>query len=248
MTATGAGQHDAPDKADLRARIRTQRRQRRRARPNASTREESARIARAAIAHLDSCPAARAAGWGTDAATVAVFRSTPSEPDTGGLIAALHERGVRVLVPRTLTDLSLDWHVLHPSATEPSDSGLGAGPQSAGGAAAAATVDEDVPDSKDSAAELPTSDDVADEGPSLGVDAIADITAMILPGLAVDALGHRLGQGGGCYDRTLPRMRPDTCRAVLLFDDEILGCVPHGEHDRVVPAMLTPDRGWLPLG
>lgn len=263
------------DKAGLRSRVRASRRARRRAaagspEPRA---QEASGIARAALAHFDACPAARAGGWGAPGSTVAVFRSTPSEPDTSGLIAALHERGARVLVPRTLEDMSLDWHELlagtAPRAADgtgassaASSLGVGAGvtdqgvagtsPASVGAAPSENSPQPDArqPDSAapDSRPELPTSDDVADEGPALGRDAVADVTAMILPGLAVDRAGHRLGQGGGCYDRTLPLLREGMCQAVLLFDDEVLPAVPHDELDRPVPAVLTPEAGWRTLG
>lgn len=294
-----------PTKAEVRRRIRAARVARRR--EVRSDERERAAIAAAVLAHLDACPQARAAGWGGPSAVVAVFRSTPSEPDTSALIDALHDRGVRVLVPRTREDLSLDWHELLPptartgndrrtpvtsddasrmeddrdtrtgaagdTADEPghtrSREAGGATRDDRGGEIGDTAVDvgsaasrmsgrvtEDVHDATehgrdgygDGRAELPTAEDADEEGPALGLDAVADITAMILPGIAVDLRGHRLGQGGGCYDRTLPRMRPDTCRAVLLFDDEVLESVPSGDHDRPVPAVVTPVAGWRRLG
>lgn len=258
--STGPAEAGTSDKTTLRARIRAERRARRRAEQEAGTgrRAESEDIAHAVLDHLDRCPQARDAGWGSSAATVAVFRSTPSEPDTTALIEALHDRGVRVLVPRTLDDLSLDWHELLAPAGDLRDARrqgeASAGDHhdaSTGESPTAASPSEDAdparPSGEDSSAELPSDEDAGDEGPSLGLDAVADITAMILPGLAVDHAGHRLGQGGGCYDRTVPRLRPGTCRAVLLFDEEILDAVPYGEHDQLVPAVVTPRRGWTAL-
>ncbi len=40
-------------------------------------------------------------------------------------------------------------------------------------------------------------------GPRLGPAAIADADVVLVPALAVDRRGHRLGRGGGHYDRTL---------------------------------------------
>ena len=49
-------------------------------------------------------------------------------------------------------------------------------------------------------------------GPQLGPDAVPDADAVLLPGLAVDGRGMRLGRGGGSYDRVLARIerRPRT--------------------------------------
>ncbi|MFD3511853.1 5-formyltetrahydrofolate cyclo-ligase [Streptomyces sp. NPDC058657] len=43
-------------------------------------------------------------------------------------------------------------------------------------------------------------------GPRLGVDAVREADAVLLPGLAVDGRGMRLGRGGGSYDRVLARL------------------------------------------
>ncbi|MGW4032713.1 5-formyltetrahydrofolate cyclo-ligase [Streptomyces sp. NPDC004838] len=43
-------------------------------------------------------------------------------------------------------------------------------------------------------------------GPRLGPDAVRQADAVLLPGLAVDARGMRLGRGGGSYDRVLARL------------------------------------------
>lgn len=297
MTEQTAGAQRSDDiareKAEVRRRVRSARAARRRDRAPGSREEEAAALAAAILAHFDACPEAAAAGWGTPRATVAAFRSTPSEPDTSALLDALLDRGVRVLVPRTRDDLTLDWHQLLPrgarrsgdggaedSAVSTPDAPTHPGPRAAsthdappeaagsgaiafgaacgsgasgatiaattsGAAGASGTTEAPATDGR---AELPGTDDTGDEGPALGLDAIADVTAMILPGIAVDRCGHRLGQGGGCYDRTLPRLRPGTCHAVLLFDDEVVDGVPFGEFDRRVPAVVTPGGGWRRLG
>ena len=43
-------------------------------------------------------------------------------------------------------------------------------------------------------------------GPRLGPDAVTGADAVLLPGLAVDGGGMRLGRGGGSYDRVLARL------------------------------------------
>jgi 5-formyltetrahydrofolate cyclo-ligase len=75
----------------------------------------------------------------------------------------------------------------------------------------------------------------------LGRNAIRDARLVITPALAVDQAGHRLGQGGGSYDRALARRRADATVVVLLFDDEVLapGEVPVDAHDLPVDLVVT---------
>lgn len=76
--------------------------------------------------------------------------------------------------------------------------------------------------------------------PPLGPEAVATADAVLVPGLAVDRDGHRLGRGGGSYDRALARVPVDTFTCVLLHEDEVLDAVPTEEHDRRVAAVATP--------
>jgi 5-formyltetrahydrofolate cyclo-ligase len=80
----------------------------------------------------------------------------------------------------------------------------------------------------------------------LGPDAVATADLVLVPGLAVSFAGHRLGQGGGSYDRALGRVPAGTPVAVCLYDDEVGLDVPVDDHDRPVSAAATPTR-WLPL-
>nr|WP_216652195.1 5-formyltetrahydrofolate cyclo-ligase [Nocardioides sp. zg-1308] len=84
-------------------------------------------------------------------------------------------------------------------------------------------------------------------GPRLGVEAIGRADVVLVPGLAVSGAGDRLGQGGGCYDRALPRVVPGTPVAVVLHDDEVGLAVPTDPHDVRVGFALT-DRGVRVLG
>lgn len=79
-------------------------------------------------------------------------------------------------------------------------------------------------------------------GPSLGAEAIATADVVIVPGLAVDRTGLRLGRGGGSYDRALGRVPVGTFTCVLLDDSEILDQVPAADHDRRVTAAVTEER------
>jgi 5-formyltetrahydrofolate cyclo-ligase len=76
-------------------------------------------------------------------------------------------------------------------------------------------------------------------GPRLGKDAIAQADVVLVPGAAVSADGARLGQGGGCYDRALPRITAGTPVAVVLYDDEVGLPVPSDPHDVRVGFALT---------
>ncbi len=82
-------------------------------------------------------------------------------------------------------------------------------------------------------------------GGALGRDAIATADLVLVPALAVDRVGRRLGQGGGSYDRALPRTSAPV--VAVVFGDEVLDTLPVEAHDRSVDGVLTPDRGlrWL---
>jgi 5-formyltetrahydrofolate cyclo-ligase len=81
------------------------------------------------------------------------------------------------------------------------------------------------------------------DGPPLAPDVVAQATAVLAPALAVDGHGHRLGRGGGSYDRVLSRVGLDVPVAALLHRGEILDEVPIDPWDRPVNAVVTPD-GW----
>lgn len=79
-------------------------------------------------------------------------------------------------------------------------------------------------------------------GPRLGVDYLAHVTAVLVPALAADRSGNRLGRGRGFYDRALA----DACAPLIavVYDDELLDAVPVEAHDAPVSAILTPS-GWM---
>ncbi|WNI24290.1 5-formyltetrahydrofolate cyclo-ligase [Streptomyces sp. ITFR-16] len=81
-------------------------------------------------------------------------------------------------------------------------------------------------------------------GGRLGPDAVLEADAVLLPGLAVDGRGMRLGRGGGSYDRVLARLAAAGAHPaliVLLYGDEVAARVPEEPHDRPVDAVVTPD-------
>ncbi|MEU3428445.1 5-formyltetrahydrofolate cyclo-ligase [Streptomyces gardneri] len=80
-------------------------------------------------------------------------------------------------------------------------------------------------------------------GPRLGPEAVCAADAVLLPGLAVDGRGMRLGRGGGSYDRVLARLAragKDPALVVLLYADEVVARVPEEPHDHPVHAVVTP--------
>jgi 5-formyltetrahydrofolate cyclo-ligase len=72
----------------------------------------------------------------------------------------------------------------------------------------------------------------------------------VVPALAVDHSGLRLGRGGGSYDRALVRVGDQVPTVALLYDQELLAEVPAWSHDQRVRLIARPATGMtrLPLG
>jgi 5-formyltetrahydrofolate cyclo-ligase len=64
----------------------------------------------------------------------------------------------------------------------------------------------------------------------------------IVPGVAFDVLGRRLGRGGGHYDRLLQRLKAAMCG--VCFREQVLPQVPEEAHDIRMDLVATPDE-WL---
>ncbi|MGC5037426.1 5-formyltetrahydrofolate cyclo-ligase [Streptomyces sp. DT190] len=147
------------------------------------------------------------------AGTVAAYVSVGSEPGTLALLDTLRARGVRVLLPVLLPDNDLDWGRY---------------------------------EGRDALAQVRHGGRMAlfePAGERLGPDAVTAADAVLLPGLAVDTRGMRLGRGGGSYDRVLARLARSGAQAalvVLLYDTEVVAQVPEEPHDRPVHAVVTP--------
>lgn len=75
--------------------------------------------------------------------------------------------------------------------------------------------------------------------PAVGL-AAADV--VLVPAVAVDAHGRRLGRGGGSYDRALRRARSGTPFVALVDDLAIVDEVPVDAHDLSVSVIVTPTR------
>jgi 5-formyltetrahydrofolate cyclo-ligase len=68
---------------------------------------------------------------------------------------------------------------------------------------------------------------------------VSEIDLLILPGVAFDRAGNRLGQGGGFYDRFLaaPTLRADT--VAIAFDEQIVESVPVEATDWPMKTIIT---------
>jgi 5-formyltetrahydrofolate cyclo-ligase len=82
-------------------------------------------------------------------------------------------------------------------------------------------------------------------GPRLGVDAITGAELLLVPAVAVDGTGVRLGRGGGSYDRALARVRAGTPIVALLYEGELRAELPAVAQDRPVTGVITPSGLWL---
>ncbi|WP_031036789.1 5-formyltetrahydrofolate cyclo-ligase [Streptomyces sp. NRRL F-5650] len=144
---------------------------------------------------------------------VAAYVSVGAEPGTLALLDALRARGVRVLLPALLPDNDLDW-------------GEYTGEDSLARVRHGGRMELSEP-----------------AGERLGPDAVTRADVVLLPGVAVDRRGMRLGRGGGSYDRVLARLEAAGARPallVLLHDREVVDRVPAEPHDRPVDAVVTP--------
>lgn len=85
-------------------------------------------------------------------------------------------------------------------------------------------------------------------GDTLDLDAIADADVVLVPALAVDSQGARLGQGGGWYDRALGHVRDGVRVVALVYPEEIYDAtdrpLPQEPHDRAVDGVATPQEWY----
>jgi 5-formyltetrahydrofolate cyclo-ligase len=81
----------------------------------------------------------------------------------------------------------------------------------------------------------------------LPADAIASASMVLVPALAVDRAGVRLGRGAGFYDRSLPLASSSAQLVAVVRDDELLDRLPAEPHDVPVTHALTPTAGLVAL-
>lgn len=83
--------------------------------------------------------------------------------------------------------------------------------------------------------------------PPRGPGAIAGADVVLVPAVAVDRTGVRLGRGAGSYDRALARVGPAILTVALLYDGELVDALPAEPHDQRVRAAVTPSEGLVRL-
>ena len=80
------------------------------------------------------------------------------------------------------------------------------------------------------------------EGEEQDERAFVDANLRLIPALAFDAGGHRLGQGGGYYDRIIPLLSAQQLEEQsigIVFSDEIYETIPYDQWDAILPILLT---------
>jgi 5-formyltetrahydrofolate cyclo-ligase len=154
---------------------------------------------------------------------VSTYASLNDEPGTTLLRAGLRELGIRVLLP-----------VVPDNTDRKAD-------RQAGRTLNWAEDDGDLTTA--GALNLPEP-----SGRRFGPDEIGTAQVILVPALAVDSTGTRLGRGGGYYDTALTRAAPNALVLALLHDSEVLDAtitpIPREPHDVGVHGVITPTR-WL---
>ena len=72
--------------------------------------------------------------------------------------------------------------------------------------------------------------------------AVDRIDVLLVPGVAFDRSGHRLGYGKGFYDRAIAKCSDNTVRVGFAYDFQVVDALPVGEHDQPVAALMTESR------
>jgi 5-formyltetrahydrofolate cyclo-ligase len=150
---------------------------------------------------------------------VSAYASVGDEPGTALLRAGLRELGIRVLLP-----------VVPGGADREADRTLD-------------WAEDDGELTVAGALKLPEP-----SGRRFGPAEIGTAQVILVPALAVDSTGTRLGRGGGYYDSALTLAAPDALVLALLHDSEVLDAtitpIPREPHDIGVHGVITPSR-WL---
>lgn len=156
------------------------------------------------------------------APTIAAYVSMGSEIPTKPLLAALLADGIRLMVPKLGNGLDIGWGMLD-GLSRLYDMG-----------------DADIGGPSFRHSNRPQEPDTV----TLPAETLRDADLILVPALAVDHNGTRLGRGGGWYDRALAHRRPDVRIIAVCWPWECVGkalpCLPH---DLPVDGVLTPD--WL---
>ncbi|MDQ1330190.1 MAG: 5-formyltetrahydrofolate cyclo-ligase [Thermodesulfobacteriota bacterium] len=68
------------------------------------------------------------------------------------------------------------------------------------------------------------------------------IEIAIIPGVAFDEKGGRIGSGDGAYDRLIPKLPPTTRKVALAYESQIVQYIPMESHDKYVDIIITENR------
>jgi 5-formyltetrahydrofolate cyclo-ligase len=83
--------------------------------------------------------------------------------------------------------------------------------------------------------------------PWLPESALAEAEMVLVPALAVDQRGTRLGRGRGFYDRSLDGRNPQAHLIAMVRDVEFVDELPAEQHDVPMTHVITPERGVVTL-
>ncbi len=72
--------------------------------------------------------------------------------------------------------------------------------------------------------------------------AVEELDLVVVPGVAFDQTGHRLGYGRGFYDRALLACRADCTKVGFAYDSQLLATLPSAEHDQKLSVLMTESR------
>jgi 5-formyltetrahydrofolate cyclo-ligase len=154
----------------------------------------------------------------TDTPVVCAYVPLGSEPGSVELLDYLYSRGARVLLPVARTDAGGVPQPLQWGEYRPGEL-------------------VDAPHGLREPAQ-----------PWLAAGAIADASLILVPALAVDRTGVRLGRGAGFYDRSLGLADTAARLIAVVRDDELVDNLPAESHDVRMTHALTPHDGLVSLG
>ncbi len=88
---------------------------------------------------------------------------------------------------------------------------------------------------------------IPEPGPEGEAADYGEFDFVLVPGIAFDRRGGRLGYGMGCYDRVLEKTRPGAALVGVGYDFQLVSEVPMDEHDVFLSAIVTESK-VLPSG
>ena len=80
--------------------------------------------------------------------------------------------------------------------------------------------------------------------PAADAPEATDLDVVVVPAIAADPTGHRIGYGAGYYDRTLPRYAPPAVSIIVVYDWQLVAEVPATDHDVRCAWVVTDTRSF----